>query len=83
MCTTVKKQINMYLLNQLTRETTMKNYYNLLQIFDSMINSDNVDEEILSVVSKSLKSAFNDLEFWEQDMLNKSISSEIADVLFH
>ena len=83
MCTTVKKQINMYLLNQLKRETTMKNYYNLLQIFDSMINSDNVDEEILSVVSKSLKSAFNDLEFWEQDMLNKSISSEIADVLFH
>ena len=61
----------------------MKNYYNLLQIFDSMINSDNVDEEILSVVSKSLKSAFNDLEFWEQDMLSKSISSEIADVLFH
>ena len=83
MCTTVKKQINMYLLNQLKRETTMKNYYNLLQIFDSMINSDNVDEAILSVVSKSLKSAFNDLEFWEQDMLNKSISSEIADVLFH
>ena len=79
----MKKQINMYLLNQLKRETTMKNYYNLLQIFDSMINSDNVDEEILSVVSKSLKSAFNDLEFWEQDMLNKSISSEIADVLFH
>ena len=79
----MKKQINMYLLNQLKRETTMKNYYNLLQIFDSMINSDNVDEEILSVVSKSLKSAFDDLEFWEQDMLNKSISSEIADVLFH
>ena len=79
----MKKQINMYLLNQLKRETTMKNYYNLLQIFDSMINSDNVDEEILSVVSKSLKSAFNDLEFWEQDMLSKSISSEIADVLFH
>ena len=79
----MKKQINMYLLNQLKRETTMKNYYNLLQIFDSMINSDNVDEAILSVVSKSLKSAFNDLEFWEQDMLNKSISSEIADVLFH
>ena len=79
----MKKQINMYLLNQLKRETTMKNYYNLLQIFDSMINSDNVDEEILSVVSKSLKSAFNDLEFWEQDMLNKSINYEIADVLFH
>ena len=83
MCTTVKKQINMYLLNQLKRETTMKNYYNLLQIFDSMINSDNIDEAILSVVSESLKSAFNDLEFWEQDMLSKSISSEIADVLFH
>ena len=61
----------------------MKNYYNLLQIFDSMINSDNIDEATLSVVSKLLKSAFNDLEFWEQDMLNKSISSEIADVLFH
>jgi hypothetical protein len=61
----------------------MKNYYNLLQIFDSMINSDNIDEATLSVVSKLLKSAFNDLEFWEQDMLCKSISSEIADVLFH
>ena len=79
----MKKQINMYLLNQLKRETTMKNYYNLLQIFDSMINSDNIDEATLSVVSKLLKSAFNDLEFWEQDMLNKSISPEIADVLFH
>ena len=61
----------------------MKNYYNLLQIFDNLINSDNTDEAVLSSVSKALKSAFDALELWEKDMLCKSINPEIADILFH
>ena len=61
----------------------MKNYYDLLVIFDRVINSDNTDEAMLSSLSAALKASFDALEDWERDLLNKSISPEIADVLFH
>ena len=62
------------------REATMKNYYIILRVFTEFHNT-NMPEVALIAIGNALAESFNELESWQQEMLQLTISFEVNEII--